>query len=176
MVKTFTTRSRVKLFEQGRVSKHTPYGDHMKGVMLCPVCHNVFYKKAWHHAASKSPALQNLLREKKVSLHLCPACAMARDHLYEGELLLENVPDKVRVELLRFITAYTERSQKRDPQDRILAIEETATGYRILTSENQLALKLGKKVQALYKTKAELSIAHSKEPFEFNQARVTFNK
>ena len=54
------------------------------------------------------------------------------------------------------------QAQERDPMDRILWTEEREDGIHIFTSENQLAVKIGKKLKSSFGG-SKLEIKHSGE-------------
>lgn len=142
-----------------------------KGIVICPVCHNILFKKSWHAADSK-----NLLGLKQeAALILCPACTMIKDHTYEGEIIIKGIPQKSVTEMLHMIANFGAQAKKRDPQDRIIEITQTKDGYRVLTTENQLAVKIAKKIESTFNNmKADISF--SREPYETTRIRIVNTK
>ena len=144
----------------------------MKGLVVCPSCHNIYYKKAWHAANSKE--LESFKRSKQeLNFKLCPACEMKKNHLFEGEIVISEVPKKYKPELVHLLLSQGAQMQKKDPQDRIIDIEETKDGYRVTTTEDQMAQKLAKKIKKVF-NKVDLDISYSGEPFEVVRIRVQF--
>ncbi len=139
-----------------------------KGVVICPTCHNILFKKSWHSADSKN--LSGLKTE--AALILCPACTMVKDHTYEGEITLVGIPPKYQTEMLHLIANFGAQAKKRDPQDRIIEIKQTKVGHRILTTENQMAVKMAKKIKTTFKDVA-IDISFSKEPYEVSRVKIT---
>jgi len=107
----------------------------------------VLFKKEWHHPDSKLLEQARLGWKKGVRFTTCPACMMIKNHTYEGEVIIRNIPKKFEGELFRLITAYCTRATKRDPQDRVIAIKKQRGGYRVTTTEDELAVKLAKKIK-----------------------------
>ncbi|MBI4120749.1 MAG: hypothetical protein HY457_00630 [Parcubacteria group bacterium] len=143
------------------------------GFAMCKKCHAFYYKKSWHHNTDKlAPA-----EAKKLNINfvLCPADVMAEQGLYEGELTISNVPKESEVELLNLIKNFGRRAELRDVLDRILAVKKQGSGYRVTTTENQLAGKLARKIKDVFK-KIDLSFRYSKEPFEVERIQVRFLK
>jgi hypothetical protein len=64
---------------------------------------------------------------------------------WAGEVVLEglNAAEKADV---RGLIRHTGARGPRDPNDRVIKIEDTKNGLRILTAENRLALSIGKRV------------------------------
>ncbi|GMQ95377.1 MAG: hypothetical protein BMS9Abin13_490 [Patescibacteria group bacterium] len=170
--KIFRKPSSVKLPMQKQELRRDEYGKAKKGIAICKVCHNVNFKKKWHHPDCSSFKNVNL-KGKGVRLVVCPADKMIAEGLYEGEIRLVNVPKKYESELLNLVAGYGARARKRDPQDRIIEIKKAKNGFVVTTTENQLAIKLAKKIKGVF-NKVDIVISHSHEPYEVERMRVTF--
>ena len=86
---------------------------------------------------------------------------MIKDGRYEGEVIIENVAEQEREEIENLITNFGETAFGRDPMDRIISIETIAKGMlRVLTTENQMAQQLAKKIKKTFKGK--VSFLHSR--------------
>lgn len=159
-----------------RESAHDEFGKAEKKLVLCSRCHQVRLGKKWRTAAS---LLAKELTSHKEGVHttLCPACTTITKKLYEGEIIIEGFPFPHEAELMHMVTSFGVRAQEIDPQDRIIAIEHTKKGQiRITTTEDQLAVKIAKKIKASFKVKkATMDIEYSKEPFEYVLVRMHFS-
>lgn len=172
MANLFRKGGRVKLPQRHKEAQHDEYGAAHRGITVCKRCNNVLFKKEWHHSGEK--LLEQLrIASKGISFTLCPACRMTAQDLFEGEVLIENIPEKYESELLRLISAYGKRATDIDPQHRIIRTARTKKGLRVITTENQLAVRLGKKIRDAFK-KVRLHIAYSAEPAEVDQVRAVF--
>jgi ssDNA-binding Zn-finger/Zn-ribbon topoisomerase 1 len=163
-----------KIPQPGREAEHDEYGQEHKGVTECPECHNVHFKKRWHRSIHElNTHVKSILQvNKKV---ICRACKMTQDHLFEGELFIEECPERHEEELLRLIHNVGKRAQEMDPQHRIINIGKTDQGaYRVTTTENQLADRLAKKIKAAFNT-VGIHLSHSKEPYKVDRIHVTFH-
>jgi hypothetical protein len=165
-------KSSVKLPKQKQEGRRDEYGRSKQGIAVCKVCHGVKYKKEWH---SPEGAFIKMGRHSKGDVHLviCPACSMVKGGVYEGEIKIDNVPVKIRTEILKLVAAYGARARKRDPQDRIVNIKKEGSSFVITTTENQLAVRLAKKIYSTFK-KSELKISHGKEPHEVSRISISF--
>ena len=85
---------------------------------------------------------------------------------------LKNIK-RYEAEMMHMVAHMGEGFRKRDSQDRIISIEKTKKGHRILTTENQLAVKIGRKIGNTLK-KAEVYISHSDEPHQVSRVSVRF--
>lgn len=121
-----------------------------KNIALCSVCNAAYYYKSWHHALEDYKALSE---DKKIKFVVCPACQMIKEKKYEGQVIIRNVSQKK--ELLNLIKNTGERAFKRDVLDRIVKIKE-GKEIEVLTTENQLAVSIGKQVKRAFKGKMDI--------------------
>ena len=169
----FKTPSTVKLPKQKQEWRHDEYGKSKKGLAVCPTCHNVKFKKEWHHPDSSLVVQSKIGWEKGVHFVTCPACTMGAKGLYEGEITIVGVPPRLEGELAHLIAAYGARAIKRDPQDRVLNIKKIGKKWLVHTTEDELAVKLAKKIKGVF-NKIDLEINYLKEPQEVSRIRITF--
>ena len=134
------------------------FGKGRKGIPVCKFCDAVYWKKSWHHSIND---FEGIDKEKDIKFIICPACQMIEDNKYEGEVIIENVPVEKREKLENLINKFGENAFDRDPMDRIISIQTIAKGMiRVLTTENQMAQQLVKKIGKTFKGK--VSFLHSK--------------
>ena len=141
--------------------EESEFGEGKKDILICKKCNAVYWYKSWHHRLDDYPYLSE---KKNLKFVLCPACQMIKEKKYEGELIVENVSPKVRKEIINTVKNMGEEAFRRDPQDRIISIKESngnSKRIRILTTENQLAVRIGKKIARTFKGK--LNIRYSKK-------------
>lgn len=173
MNKIFNNPSSVKLPQADREAEHEEYGREHKGVAVCPMCRNVHFKKMWH-APGSSPKHEEGVAATPTREELCPACKMVKEHLFEGELFVEEVPAEHKTELLNLIHNVGRHATEIDPQHRIIDIEETDKGLRVTTTENQLVDRIAKKIQEAFKA-VDVHSSHSKEPYEVDRVHAVFH-
>ena len=139
------------------------FGLAKKEYILCPRCESVYFSKSWHHSFGEEKK-GHLKESKRVREKMCPACIMARDGLFEGELLiiLPSQDHEARRDIINAVENSDRLAQERDPMDRVIKTEIKPEVIRVLTSENQLAVKIGKKLKASFRG-SKLSIKHSKD-------------
>ncbi len=120
-----------------------------EGIRICPNCTAVYFDKHWHNIS----ALYNKLKDDLTIFRTeCDACRMIGDHDYVGEVILSGFKDNdQKGELLKLIKNVGTRAMERDPQDRIISIEDTGKKIRITTTENQLAFSIGKQIGRAFK-------------------------
>ncbi|MCD6402383.1 hypothetical protein J7L36_00810 [bacterium] len=135
------------------------FGPGFLDYLVCPKCHCVYFKKSWHHPFGKD---YSKLEEKNLKFKICPACQMISGNKFEGELIIKNFPSVLLDSIRTLITRYSERAFLRDPMKRLISIKKIGDGcFRVTTTENQLAVRLGKKIKESFKNKAKVSISYS---------------
>jgi hypothetical protein len=128
-----------------------------KEFVVCRDCKNVYYKKSWHHDFPK-----DVLPERKdARFMICPACKMAKDGRFEGQIIIENAPMNIKKELVGLIKNFGKEMLKRDSQDRILKINQTKDTIEVLTSENQLAKRIARRIKDTYAKRVKEKIFYS---------------
>jgi len=151
-------------------SDRQEFGGGKKGIIICPQCKAVYYKKSWHHSMlnMKSPK-----EKSKVNFVLCPACRMIKKGQYEGKILVNNIPARMKEELLNLVKNYCEKAYSIDPLDRLIEIKESGNGLVITVTENELAAKLTRRIKETFK-KVDKKVIFSAEPGDTAIAVIDF--
>lgn len=155
--------------------EESEFGKGKKDILICEQCNAVYFYKSWHHRLDEYPHLKE---SKSLKFTLCPACRMIKEKKFEGEIIIENISQKIKNDLKNLIQNFGEEAFKKDPQDRVISINEISTNtngsstMQILTTENQLAQRLAKKISEVFKGK--YSISHSEKESTI-RAKVSFN-
>jgi hypothetical protein len=124
---------------------------HMPDPASCPKCKATYLKGRW--TWRKAPA--------DAPRHTCPACQRIADGLPAGYVTLRGafLPQH-RVEVLNLVKARETRARAEHPLQRIMAIEKSAGGEVITTTDAHLARGI---VHALHEAfKGEVSLRYSK--------------
>ena len=84
--------------------------------------------------------------------------------IFEGEVTIKlgSKGGKVKTDILNTIKNSDEQARDRDPMDRILWMKDKDDEVRVFTSENQLAVRIGKKLESSFPG-SKLEIKHSGE-------------
>lgn len=147
------------------------FGPGKKDILVCRKCGAFYWHKSWRARLADYPELE---KSGQIKFVLCPACQMILDKKYEGEIVLEAVPEKFKKDIKTLVKNYGKRAFEKDPMDRVISIKETKEKYiRILTTENQLAVRLAKKINETYGGKLRLSISYSHRE-DVARARIRF--
>lgn len=129
------------------------------GDAVCSRCHAVYFGKHWQ----TSPKLYAEFKARGAAEILCNECrTIKQKDGYGGEVVLKNVAGAEKTEIMREIKNIGDRAVRRDPEDQIIKIEDKGKIVRIITTENQLALSIGRQIAASRKG-GKLEIKLSKE-------------
>ena len=137
----------------------------MARLTVCSDCQAVYFDKHWH---TNPKMAKVLLASPGVVRVACTECSWKRGSAgktvnYEGEVLLQNIPDEeIKLQVLRLVRNVGKRALTRDPEDQIIRIEDKVGRIRITTTENQLAVSIGKQIARAFKG-GELQIKWSHE-------------
>lgn len=137
------------------------------GLIFCQNCGAVYYKKSWHHELNKK------IEIKKEKFGLCPACQMIKNKQFEGEIIIENIPLGTYNNLVNLTKAFCRRAYGIDPLDRLIEIKKIKQGLRITVTENQLAVKLAKKIKQVFR-KVDMKISYSPAPSDVVYIKLEF--
>ena len=149
------------------------YGKASKGVIVCKICHNVYFKKGWHQPGRR-PLVGAKLSGTGVHFAICPACKMEKGNLYGGKVIIKNIPLAAREELFNLIAGFGRRALEQNPQHRILDMEMTGASIIVTTNNDELAARLGKKITETFDHKVEKKISFSAEPEEVSHVEINF--
>jgi hypothetical protein len=118
------------------------------GMIRCEGCSAVYFDKHWH-----SPSvLAGDIDLSWLAKGLCEECKMAKKKssgatTYAGEVTIDGeFSPKEKSEILGIIRNVGKRATRRDPMDRVVRIAESGGALRVYTTENQLAVAIGKQI------------------------------
>lgn len=158
-----------------RVGAHTPrvapywWQHEVKGkhpFRVCGFCHAIYFDKHWQNI----PELYKWLKKQgRIEEQLCFECTWIKKGTpfasvnYEGEVILDNtIAGNEKNEILNLVRNVGKRAAARDPEDQIIKIDDRGSKIIIRTTENQLAISIGKQVARAFKG-GELKIKYSHE-------------
>lgn len=144
----------------GHTPRVAPYwwGKKVKGekaIHSCPRCGAIYFDKHWHIIPNFWLEYKRIFPKKSVIEELCAECKWVDggrgDVGWEGELVLGNLVPEDKNEILNLVRNVGMRAFKRDPEDQIIKIEDRGNKVIITTTENQLAVSIGKQVARAFK-------------------------
>ena len=124
----------------------------MSSTLVCPICNAYYYLKSWHWAAPKNGSLIG-------GEMLCPADAMIKNNTFEGKIIISGLPQQYKQEILNTVKNMDKTAQSKDAMDRVIKVTDEKGVITITTTENQLADKIAKKVEAVYRNAFSKSIS-----------------
>ncbi|PIS39517.1 MAG: hypothetical protein COT33_01525 [Candidatus Nealsonbacteria bacterium CG08_land_8_20_14_0_20_38_20] len=166
------------------------FGAGKTNILICKTCGATYFYKSWRHRLEDYSGEKS----KDIKFTLCPACQMIMAKKFEGEIILENVPDNFKKDIKKLAENFGKRAFEADPMDRVISITEERikrapakekrgaasrkdfegrSYLRILTTENQLARRLAKKINDIFGRKLELSISQSHRE-DTSRIRINF--
>jgi len=145
------------------------FGGGKQGVILCPVCKAAYYKKSWHHDIAHFAGKEDV----SVKFMLCPADQMIKNRQYEGKIVVKNLPKDLEAEVANLIKNAGFSAFEKEPMHRLISIEKVKGELVVLTTENELAASIAKKIVAAHK-KAKVKISFGREPSDVAMAVVEF--
>lgn len=145
------------------------FGGGKQGVILCPACKAAYYKKSWHHDIAHFAGKEDV----PVKFMLCPADQMINNKQYEGKVVVKNISGETEIEVANLIKNVGFSAFEKEPMHRLISIAKVKGELVALTTENQLAASMAKKIGAAYK-KAKVKISFGKEPGDVAIAVVQF--
>ena len=145
------------------------FGRGKEGLVICPDCKAVYYKKSWHHDIAHLEGKEDM----PVNFLLCPADQMIKNKQHEGKIVVKNLPREIEAEVANLIKNIGFSAFEKEPMHRLISIEKVKGELIILTTENQLAVSMAKKIGRAHK-KAKVKISFAKEPNDVAIAVVEF--
>jgi hypothetical protein len=163
-----------------RTGSHTPriapdwWEREVKGkkpLRICSRCQAVYFDEHWHTLPDFLKKYKKMFSPRPLIKELCSECkwikesgAEAKIH-WEGEIVLDNLISEDKGEILNLVRNVGKRAIKRDPEDQIIRIKDEGRRAIITTTENQLAVSIGKQVARAFKGgNLEINWSHEDAP------------
>ena len=115
-----------------------------KGTLRCAGCGAFFYRRRW---TLKPPPAGEAMSLAAPATY-CPACNKIKQHSVSGELHLLGVGESERGEVLRILRNEEARAQEKNPLERIMRLSRPDGVWKVETTTEKLAQRLGRSVQS----------------------------
>ena len=127
-----------------------------KGVIQCSGCGAFHYRRHWTLTPPGGFSSQ-------IHSHLvfCPACRKIQDRFPGGELTLRGVEAENRGEIVRILRNEESRAREKNPLERIMRMDAANGGWRIETTTEKLAQRLGRSVRKARGGKLQYKWGHN---------------
>ena len=99
---------------------------------------------------------------------------MIENKQFEGEITICNAPVNIQESLINLVETFCHRAYRKDSQHRLIGVKKVKNDIIIITTENQLAKQLARKIQSTFKT-AKMKISYSPAPGDVVYITLTFN-
>ena len=113
-----------------------------KGVMQCRGCGAFHYRRRW--SLIPPAGFSSSVHDHPL---FCPACRKIKDRFPGGEVTLHGVETANRAEIGRILRNEESRAREKNPLERIMRMEATNGAWRIETTTEKLAQRLGRAVR-----------------------------
>jgi NMD protein affecting ribosome stability and mRNA decay len=126
------------------------------GVIQCSGCGAFYYRRHWTLNPPGKISTQ-------VHVHpvYCPACNKIKDRYPGGELRLAGFDSAERREIARILRNEEDRARAKNPLERIMRMEAADGGWKIETTTEKLAQRLGRAVHKARGGSVEYKWSHN---------------
>jgi NMD protein affecting ribosome stability and mRNA decay len=115
---------------------------------VCTVCGAIYTEKRWYLKEQVDP---EKLRNQPVHFTTCPACRKIHDRNPGGVVHITGRFAKTHSDdILSLIRNENDRAMMVNPLERIIDIETNESGYKVLTTNERLAQRIGKALHMAY--------------------------
>lgn len=114
-----------------------------KGILYCSSCGAVYYGRRW--TLSPPDEIRDWAEFRSdVRSTLCPACRKIRDRYPSGQLRLVGITPEEKREIFRLLRNEEERAREKNPLERIMSILSDGPNWKVETTTEKLAQRLGR--------------------------------
>ena len=100
---------------------------------------------------------------------------MIKNKEFEGKLTISDFPLALEADLNKLIKNFCQRAFERDALHRLIDIKSDSGSLMATTTENQLAVKLAKKIKEVFgKNKIQIKISYSADPGDTVYIKIKF--
>jgi hypothetical protein len=127
-----------------------------KGINQCTGCGAFYVKRHW--TLNPPSGFSNPVHAHPT---YCPACLKIRDRFPGGELHLLSIDPGDRKEIASILRNEEERARVKNPLERIMRMEAANGGWRVETTTEKLAQRLGRSVKKARGGKLDYKWGHN---------------
>lgn len=127
-----------------------------KEIIQCAGCGTFYHRRRWTLTMPQgyTPA---------VHIHpiYCPACMKIKDRRASGEVFLVGVAPLERGDVLHILRNEESRAREKNPLERIMRLEASNGGWKVETTTEKLAQRLGRAVKKARGGKVDYKWSHN---------------
>jgi len=112
-----------------------------KETIQCTGCGAFYHRRYW--TLSAPTGFTSAVHLRPV---YCPACRKSKEGRASGELYLLGLGDKDRAEVLHLLRNEEAKAREKNPLERIMRLEQTVNNWKVVTTTEKLAQRLGRSV------------------------------
>jgi hypothetical protein len=127
-----------------------------KEMLQCVGCGAFYHRRHW--TLTKPSGFDLALQTPSV---YCPACRKIKGQRASGELDVVSFDGIEREDILRILRNEEARAREKNPLERIMRIEEMNRGWRVQTTTEKLAQRLGRAVCKARRGKLHYKWSHN---------------
>ena len=127
-----------------------------RGIIQCSGCGAFYVRRHW--TLNSPPGFNNPVNAHPTH---CPACLKIRDRFPGGELHLLNVERGDRSEIARILRNEEERARTKNPLERIMRMDARNGGWKVETTTEKLAQRLGRSIKKARGGRLEYKWGHN---------------
>jgi hypothetical protein len=136
-VKKYNTAYKKRVLERDSyLPKKSPVGS-----IQCTGCGAFYYRRHW--TLNPPSGFSYPVHAHPI---YCPACRKIRDRFPGGELQLLDVEAGERGEIVRILRNEEQRAREKNPLERIMRLQEAKGNWKVETTTEKLAQRLGRSV------------------------------
>jgi hypothetical protein len=127
-----------------------------KEIIQCTGCGAFYFRRRW--TLSLPSGFSNPVQAHPI---YCPACTKTRERFPGGELHLVGVEAANRNEIARILRNEEERARRKNPLERIMRLQATNGDWRVETTTEKLAQRLGRSIRKARGGKLQYKWGHN---------------
>lgn len=116
-----------------------------KEIVQCSGCGACYHRRRWMLTAPAGFSLAAHVRPV-----YCPACQKIKARRASGELHVLGLGDRDRAEVLSLLRNEEVKAREKNPLERIMRLEKSVDGWKVVTTTEKLAQRLGR---SMYKAR-----------------------
>jgi hypothetical protein len=127
-----------------------------KEIIQCAGCGAFYHRRHWTLTAPAGITLP-------IHTHpiYCPACKKIKEHCASGELHLAGLTVGDRGEVLRILRNEERRAREKNPLERIMRVQATNDRWKVETTTEKLAQRLGRSLHKARGGKVDYKWSHN---------------
>ena len=157
-------KKRVDVFHDTFLPRRSP-----TEIIQCSGCGAFYHRRRW--TLTVPPGFLPSARQHGI---FCPACQKIKAHSVSGEVHLRGVAERDRGDILRLLRNEEAQAREKNPLERIMLLAAAGDGWRVETTTEKLAQRLGRSLRKARGGKVAYNWSHNNKLVRvvWDQARL----